>query len=738
MSATSPTSLHLNSRAGVTALLDAACRQEESRLLIAALSPLLPECCPWTSCAALPPAVVKQSGPQLTRLNKALGEYRQGLTATAGQLAAWLEASDEDVREVALRYAQLRLPGQQKLAWAERRLGTAIPGKTLDSRWARINDARFWRRAIRVRLLREREHFYLRLNLIGRGKETYVSDQQLSTRTRQLRNQAQWMQDTVLVPRYLECGEQAEGPLTLAQVASSPKTRFAKLYAFTKAMDELAQAEGLAAGMLTLTLEPEWHPNPSHGTSSWNGATPRAGHQVIAKRWQSILRDLHRAQIGLSGLRVVEPHKDGCPHWHLWLLYRPEVETRLLATVMQYFPGKLKIRAPSRKGQKLHPDDRMYATRADLFAGCARAPSHAKEGSQIELSRIDRSISTGASYAMKYLLKTVDAGDQLNKSVDLFGNPSSEELAQQKKAHQESAQRVDAYRALWGINAGQLFGVAKCLSAWDELRRLGVPPANAQLHTLWVLARGSDQPGRIPKGAGQRGNPRAFLEALGGLAACGKVDKDAGRQSIERLTVAATNGYGEVIRRPKGLSLVERERVSVKKGQVDTDSGEIYERSGRRSVKSVIASVVTRTTEWVLASTRRTKELNPEWLAGKRAAAKAAFAQSGRSAKYWRAFLLGWASVTEPVMVQGLSKTAESAARMAQERAHQRDAASSPAGLGKQARGVFWSAMATAWENLFPAERFPAIASAEAPAPALSWPALLASWGLAPRNPIPA
>ena len=190
----------------------------------------------------------------------------------------------------------------------------------------------------------------------------------------------------------------------------------------------------------------------------------------MAAHWQSILRDLDRAGVGLSGLRVVEPHKDGCPHWHLWLLYRPEVETRLLATVMQYFPGKLKVRAPSRKGQKLHPDDRLYATRADLLSGSGRAPTHAKEGAQVELSRIDRSISSGASYAMKYLLKTVGAGAKLNAEVDLFGEVPTVEMKKQREKHQETAQRVDAYRGLWGINAGQLFGVAKCLSAWDELR----------------------------------------------------------------------------------------------------------------------------------------------------------------------------------------------------------------------------------------------------------------------------
>lgn len=570
------------------------------------------------------------------------------------------------------------------------------------------------------------------------GLETYVSEQQLLTRTRQLRLQAEWMQNTVLVPRYIDAGEQAEGPLTLAQVASSPKTRFAKLYAFTKAMDELAQAEGLNAGMLTLTLEPEWHPNPSHGTNTWNGASPRKGHQVMAKRWQSILRDLDRAGIGLSGLRVVEPHKDGCPHWHLWLLYRPEVEMRLLATVMQYFPGKLKIRAPSRKGQKRHPDDRMYETRADLRAHTGRPLKHAKEGAQVELSRIDRSISSGASYAMKYLLKTVDAGEKLNKEVDLFGTTEINELEQTQQQHQETAQRVDAYRSLWGINAGQLFGVAKCLSAWDELRRLTLPPPEARLKSLWVLARGSDKLGRIPKGAGQRGNPRAFLEALGGLSAYRKPGRDDTKVSIERLTVAAKNGYGETIRRPKGISLVARVQVKVRKGQTNRETGEIYAQSGWRSVKTIVASVITRVGEWVMASAQKTNRTpNEAWLAVQRHALRRAFElQSGATRLSWDAFRKQWAmnqAALTPVPM--LAEAHAGAVSQAQARMMAKAGAADPVWLGKQAVGQFWSAMWQAWETLCPDERSTAIAVEAEPVKAQAWPEQLKSWGVAPLQP---
>jgi hypothetical protein len=646
----------------VDALIAQASAQHEAALLAHTISPLFPEECPWSSISTVPDKPARRLEHQLNAISAAVVDYRAGLTSTAGELAAWLDASDDDVRELALNFARLDLsgtpdlsgiaqlaqlpsvpcagefpglfqlltrpglpesPALKKLLWAEELLGAAVPGKCLATQLARLSDARFWRRAIRVRLLREREHFFLRLRLVGKSAEAYVSDVQLSARLAQLKRQALWMKETVLVPRYLEPGQDVGQLLTLEQVASSPRTRFAKLYAFVKAMDAISIEQGLASGMLTLTLEPEWHPNPSNGNSSWNGASPRDAHQSMALRWQSILRDLDRMGVGVSGLRVVEPHKDACPHWHLWLLYRPEAEQAILETVMRYFPNKLKLRNPSAKRSKsdaksaatlstpASAGDVIFDSLDELKAHTGRAPTHAKEGAQVELARIDRRISSGASYAMKYMLKTVDAGDVINTEAGLFpeldagATPRQNQAQAERRAqHLAAAKRVDAYRSLWGINAGQLFGVAKCLTAWDELRRLAEAPKHPLLNKLWALARGSKKEGRIGAGDAVRGDAKGFIEALGGLAACGKAPKGLARVSIGRLTEAALNGYGETIDRTKGVTLVQRTRERVVTGScTNKKTGEVKLVTAWRSVTTVLTSIKTRLHDWTLVRT---------------------------------------------------------------------------------------------------------------------------------------
>lgn len=91
-----------------------------------------------------------------------------------------------------------------KLAWAEQLLSITIPGGSIETQMARLDDARYWRRKqFEYASMREREHFCMRLKLVGVRTEVYVSDLQLTTRLGQLRRQQEWMKQTVLVPRYL-------------------------------------------------------------------------------------------------------------------------------------------------------------------------------------------------------------------------------------------------------------------------------------------------------------------------------------------------------------------------------------------------------------------------------------------------------------------------------------------------------------------------------------------------------
>jgi hypothetical protein len=158
---------------------------------------------------------------------------------------------------------------------------------------------------------------------------------------------------------------------------------------------------------------------------------------------------------------------------------------------------------------------------------------------------------------MKYLLKTLPAN--VTKTEHKFKN------SENKPSIETEISRVDAFRSLWGINQGQLFGVAKCLTIWDELRKIQHPPEHPRVKDLWKKARGGEAEGRIEKCSGQQGDAHAFLEALGGLDAARNGKRSGKRLVVVRLVEEALNRYGDVIKRTTGIRLLEKERKRVKK-----------------------------------------------------------------------------------------------------------------------------------------------------------------------------
>lgn len=543
----------------------------------------------------------RRSGDDLMQI--AVEAKRRSLVVSPGQISEYLHYNEKQIRILALRLANQDLPRDEKIAGAEQILGAGIPGDHIESQHARVCSARFWRRALKSRIVRAREHFFMRLKLIGSSAEHYVSDAHVGLRAIQLKRQSEWLAQSILIRTSADT-EQSHEPLPLAKLAKTPSERFAKLYTFIKAIETLSVHAGLRSAMITATLEAEWHPNPSHGDTSWNGLSPLEAHKSFCHRWQAVLRDLHRRGIRLSGLRVTEPHKDGCPHYHIWANYQPDHENAILEVIMRYFPNKLKIRGDEAQLSKFGGSgkDVIFEDLPSLVQGISRRPAYAKEGAQVEVSLINRTSSSGASYATKYLLKAADGAEEVMEELGLSNQANSSDTTAKREQQQKTAKRVDAFRFVWGIHKGQLFGIAKCLTAWDEMRRLNTRPEHSFLRKLWIAARGCDKEGRIGRGAGLRGDAVKFLELLGGLDAARKVDAQEIRKlKLSRLVESGLNRFGDAIKRTKGLKVVEKRLVKRQILVTDKTTGRQKKRTVMRTDTLLLAEVVTKLHTWAIA-----------------------------------------------------------------------------------------------------------------------------------------
>jgi len=555
-------------------------------------------------------------------------DWKAQLLAQAGAVLPYLRHSHAELQALAQRLPdelaalsahEARATEDERLvAAAERRFGELVPGDTPATQAARVRDAKYWRRFLTRRVRQARERLHLQLGLVGKGGRQYCSDGAREHRQMQLKQQAEWLKTTVL--RGTVGGRVIEMPLE--QVAKGPKQKLAKLYAFIAAMNELAVEAGLTVALLTTTLEGAWHANPSRGSEDhqWNGKTPGEANQELGRRFQAVRRDLDKRGIALSGLWCCEPHADGCPHRHHWLMYHPDHERQVLATFLKHFPAKLKLRRGEDKG-----GDVIIETSEDARHGVHRK-RRPNEGAQVDMSIIDQDKSSGASYILKYVLKAVlpelsfegvvtplgPAKPQAAKAAeDEGGSETTASGKKRKRAKRTKAkpsaaearkqlralQSIDAHRSVWRMRSFQFFGVKNCLTLWDELRRLKDEPCEPELKKLWRLARGGHTEGRLRTGE-QHGDAYGFLKAMGGLAAAPVEQADLldGGSGLQARVYSepTTTRYGETGARIKGIELVRP--AERQPGDEDAPAVE------------VLASVVTRKVLWELVPKAKAKK----------------------------------------------------------------------------------------------------------------------------------
>ncbi len=574
----------------------------------------------------LPPPGAELHPKQAAQLDAALAEasaWQAELLRHARGVQRYLHWSYADLCDEALRIPErLRalatvdgageFDAARLVDVAERVFGIEVRGKgktkqaRLEARVARVLDAAYWRRTLRRRIAQETELLELKLGRVGRNGSAYCSAQAQHLRATQRQAQQRWLDETVLSAEI--DGELVELPM--AAVTKDARQKLSRLYAFVAAMDSLAVDGGLTVALLTATLESEWHPNPAHGkaTHRWNGKTPAEASAELGARWQYVRRDLDKKGIAVSGLWAAEPHRDGCPHRHFWLLYAPEHQADVFAAFLGHFPGKLKVRRDDADG-----GDAMFETKAHALAGVSRPLKRKREGAQVDVSIIDRDKGSGASYVIKYV----------SKSIGAEGAFDGEDAKPKTKREQSNLLAIDAYRALWGMRGAQFFGIKSCLTLWDELRRAKEPPTEPELHALWRAARGGDATGRV-EASQQHGDAYEYLKLRGGLAAVAQpTEPAAGDQGVTReaglYRSRPLTQYGELGSRIEGVVLVEvPKKVKRKRGK----------RAPPPPPPVVLERVATRTTRWrMMPKAAQAPQPQAKRKSGK---AKTALADSGQ------------------------------------------------------------------------------------------------------------
>ncbi|MDR0217647.1 MAG: replication endonuclease [Enterobacteriaceae bacterium] len=325
----------------------------------------------------------------------------------------------------------------------------------------RMMSARWW--YFRLKRLRDiqSEHMAIAVGQVQNAASPYVSRHALREWLEQKRRNREFFQHFDLEN---ESGERISLAEAVVHSNANPAIRRCELMVRMRGFEDVANKMGCVGEFYTITAPAKYHAVRHQGgfIEQWEGLTPRDTQRYLCGVWAKARAALARKGIDLFGFRVVEPHHDGTPHWHIVLFMLPEHVPQVRKILEHYA---------------------CQEEQAEL--------THDNKKSRFDYKTIDPNQGSATGYIAKYISKNID-GYALEDETD---HETGESL-------RDVAKSVTAWASRWRIRQFQQIGGAP-VSVWRELRRL-------------KAIRLSDDKINAVLQAADQGNWAAYTQAQGG------------------------------------------------------------------------------------------------------------------------------------------------------------------------------------------------------------------------------
>lgn len=381
------------------------------------------------------------------------------------ELAALVQAVDlaeDELREVSEKCAKQvrrldalwKLQGTQEpvirriLRSISKRHHITLPNKPhVQEQINRMSNASWWRHALRKRF-RTVEYAAIQVGAVHAKAGKYVSDKTMKRAIRDKQRIAELMESLVAVNQ--STGEIIPMSEMVAGSLSNPANRRMAMMARIKGIEQHAASKGRVALFLTITCPSRMHARHHTGAANerYDSTGPREAQAHLHWVWKTAMRKLMHCGVELSGLRVVEPHHDGCPHWHVLAFAAPEHCAALIETVRDY----ALIDSPNEPGA---------------------------EERRFKVERIDPARGSAVGYIAKYVSKSIDGeGVDFDEETDATGL--------------DAALRIVAWARTWGIRQFQFFGVPPITPTREMYRLKNIEVPSRGLKEAHKAAKAND------------------------------------------------------------------------------------------------------------------------------------------------------------------------------------------------------------------------------------------------------
>lgn len=287
---------------------------------------------------------------------------------------------------------------------------------------------------------------------------------------------------------------------------SNPEIRRMELMNTIAGIERYAASVGDAGMFITLTTPSKYHPTRQVGKGDrktvqlnhgWNETafTPKDGQRYLCRIWSLIRTAFKDNDLDVYGMRVVEPHHDGTPHWHMMLFCKPD-QRKAINDIM-----------------------RRYALKED---------GHEKGAAKQRFESRHLNQGGAAGYIAKYIAKNID-GYALDGQLDHdTGKPLK-----------DTAAAVTAWASTWRIPQFKPIGLPT-MGAYRELRKL---PRGVS------IASEFDDRVEAARAAADEGEFDLYIIAQGGA----NMPRDAQAVRVARKVTDEVNEYEEDIERVVGI-----------------------------------------------------------------------------------------------------------------------------------------------------------------------------------------
>ena len=203
----------------------------------------------------------------------------------------------------------------------------------------RLVNADYWYQKLKAHRTQWLEALMIANMDVCQNRYPYASKQAIRAVQTQRLSNMQYLQGMDIED--VETGERFDLFEKVMASVSNPEIRRMELMSQMAGIERVAKERGDIGMFITLTCPSKYHPTKLRKrnkdviavlNSKWNDEayTPKDGQQYLVKVWARIRSAFNDNNIDVYGIRVVEPHHDGTPHWHMLLFVDKASRTKAI------------------------------------------------------------------------------------------------------------------------------------------------------------------------------------------------------------------------------------------------------------------------------------------------------------------------------------------------------------------------------------------------------------------------